>query len=227
MFRLSPIIVAISLGTSLFAQSVNLSTPREEKYALVTLTKYCAGVENFSNFEQPRIFAHVSSDLGPSQGWAEFENKAAWKHAGKPNPVALVWYRDIEVVRVAITSGAEELSYTEYCYRPDGSLAQFRSVPEVEAGCDQYLFHCEVAVRGGPWLYPPKSILTATLARRYKQESPKGIPAEDFNLYDFLLRTPLKPEKITFSSDSVKRAEYLSVRDLPFIRLLYASAKTK
>ena len=42
MNRLSPLFFLVMLGTSLLAQSVDSNAVREESYALITLTKYCA-----------------------------------------------------------------------------------------------------------------------------------------------------------------------------------------
>ncbi len=226
MNRLSPLFFLVMLGTSLLAQSVDSNTVKEERYALITLTKYCAGVETLSDSQQARMFAQVSSGLGPSSGWTEFASKAAWRQAGKPKPLALVWYKDSKVVRVAITAGgAHGQSYADYCYRPDGSLAQFRSVPAVQNRCDQSLFHCNVTFRGGLRLYPPKGMLAAPLALRHGQESSPVIAAQDFDFYDLLLRRPLMPEKTTVSFAPMDWPEYVSVWDLPFNRLLYVSTK--
>jgi len=77
-----------------------------------------------------RMFAQVYSGFGSSSGWAEFSSKAAWRGAGGPSPVALVWYKGSNVVRVAIAaknSGRD--SYANYCYRPDGTLAEFPFTP--------------------------------------------------------------------------------------------------
>ncbi len=225
MNRLSPLFFLVMLGTSLLAQSVDSNAVREESYLLITLTKYCAGLETLSDSQQPRMFAQVSSGLGLSSGWAEFESKTEWRQASKPKPLALVWYRDNKVVRVAITAdGDDARSYADYCYRANGSLAQFRSVPAVQTTCDQSLFHCNVTFRGLRQ-YPPKEMLVAPLAQRHGQEFFPVVPAQYFDLFDLLFSKPLKPEKATFSF-AVDWPEYLSVWDLPFNRLLYVSKKT-
>jgi hypothetical protein len=212
------------LGTPLMAQSVDSNTARQERYALITLTKYCARVETVSDAQQPRLFAQVSSGLGPSSGWAEFESKAAWKNAGKPRPIALVWYDYTKVVRVAITTDDGQ-SHGDYCYRPDGSLAQLRSVPTVQTNCDPSLFHCDITVRGGLRVYPPNGMLASPLAQDTGKQSFPVVSGQDLDLYEFLLPRPLKPEKASVSFAPMNWPEYLNVWDLPFNRLLYVSSK--
>ena len=228
MNRVSPLLFLATLGTSVLAQSVDSKPVRQEGYAIITLTKYCAAVGTLSDSQQPRIFAQVSSGLGPSSGWAEFESKTAWREAGKPKPLALVWYKDSKVVRVTMTAGrgGGGRSYADYCYRPDGSLAQLRSVPEVQTNCDQSLFHCDVTVRGVQ-LYPQKGMLPTPRAQRDGQEPSSAAQAHvsGFDWYDPFLFRPLEPEKATVSFAPMDWPEYLSVWDLPFNRLLYVSTK--
>jgi hypothetical protein len=209
MNRLPPILLLLS--TSLLAQSVDSNTVRESRYAIRTLQKYCTSVETLSASQQPRMFAQVSS-VGDSKGWAEFASKAAWTQAGKPKPLALVWYNDTYAVRVAITSGGDDHSYADYCYRRDGSLAQFRPVPEVQTNCDQSFFHCDVKFRGELRVYPRFAELPVQVFSR--QVLPERL------YYDgFLPLFPLKPEKLTVTF--AEWPEYLSVWDLPFNQLLY------
>jgi hypothetical protein len=210
------------LGTPLLAQSLDFKEARQERYAVITLIKYCAGVETVSDSQRPRIFAQVSSGLGLSSGWAEFESKVAWVQAGKPKPLALVWYDDTNVIRVAISTGNDGQPYADYCYRPDGSLAQLRSVPAVQTNCDRSLFHCNVTIRGGARLYPPKRMLASPLAQRAVTESFPVVQGQDL---DFFFLRPLKPEKTSVSFTPMALPEYLSVWDLPFNRLLYVSTK--
>jgi hypothetical protein len=224
MNRLSPLLLLTIFITPLMAQSVD-SNAKQERYAVSTLMKYCARVETVSDFQQPRMFAQVSSGLGPSSGWAEFESKVAWKEAGKPKPLALVWYDDAKVVRVAITTGDDGRSYAEYCYRPDGTLAQLRAVPAVKTNCDRSMFHCDVTFREGFRLYPPKGMLASPLARRAVQEPLPVFQAKDVDLYDLFSLRPLMPEKATISYAPMDWPEYLTVWDLPFNRLLYVSAE--
>jgi len=220
MNRLRPLLLLTMLGTPLLAQSVDSNTAKQERYALITLMKYCAGVETASDSQQPRMFAQVSSR---SSGWAEFESKVAWREAGKPKPLALVWYDDDKVVRVTITTGDDGRSYADYCYRPDGSLAQLRSMPAVQTNCDRSMFHCDVTFRGGIRLYPPKGMLASPLTERAGKESLPVVQAQDLDLYDLLFLQPLKPEKASVSFAAMDWPEYLSVWDLPFNRLLYVS----
>jgi len=224
MNRLSPLLFLLMIGTSLLAQSAGSNAVTEERYADITLMNYCGGVETLSHSLQTRIFAQVYSGLGPSSGWTEFESKAAWRQAGKPKPVALVWYKDADVVRVAITTNGEAQSYADYCYRPDGSLAQFRSVPAVQTKCDQSLFHCDMTFLGGLRLYPPKGTEGATV-RDELVVSPQSAKRLGLDLDDFLLLRPLDSEQSTFSRAPMNWPVYLNVGDLPFNRLLYVSTR--
>jgi len=235
MGRLSPLLFVLMLGTSSLAQSIESNPAKQAPYPLITLVKYCANVQTLSDFQQPRMFAQVSSGRQTS-GWVEFESKAAWKQAGNPKPLALVWYKDSKAVRVVLTaeSGDNGQSYADYCYRPDGSLAELRPVPAVNTKCAQSLFNCAVTFRGPTRLYLPKEMLAKApllplgagalgagpvmVLESRAQESSFMAPANDFDLYDALVR--LKPEKATVSF-AADWPEYLNVSDLPFNRLLY------
>jgi hypothetical protein len=220
-----PLLALVLLTTSLMAQSQDSRTPKQERFALVTLTKYCARVAAVSDSQPARIFAQVSSGLGPTEGWAEFDSKAAWEKAGEPRPIALVWYEAGAVVRVAITTD-DGRSYADYCYRPDGRLAQLRSVPAVETKCDASLFHCELTVRGGLRVYPPEGMLATSLSQRTGIEPFPETPGWDLDLDGFLLLKALKPEKASVTSAPMNWPEYLGVRDLPFNRMLCVSSET-
>jgi hypothetical protein len=220
MNRLPLLLLLMIFCAPLLAQSTG-KAPQEERYANITLIKYCAGVDSVSASLQTRMFAQVYSGLGSSSGWTEFESKAAWQRAGKPKPIALVWYKDDNVVRVAITTSNDDgQSYADYCYRPDGSLAQFRSVPAVQTKCDQSLFHCDVTLRGGLELYPPKGIL---VTRPELLIAPVEI--QDWNLFDLFPPRTLKSEQSTFSFAPIQWPAYMHVSDLPFSSLLFVSAK--
>lgn len=222
MNRLSPLLLLTIFVTPLLAQSGG-SNAKEERYALNTLVKYCTHVDIVSDSQPPRMFAQVSSGLGPSSGWEEFESKAAWKDAGKPKPLALVWYDDAKVVRVAITAGDDGRSYAEYCYRPDGTLAQLRGVPAMKTNCDRSRFHCNVTFREGR-LYPPKEMLPSPPARRSVQEPLQVVQTRDVDFLHLFFLGPLMPEKAIISYVPMDWPEYLSVSDLPFQGLLYVSA---
>src|SRR5215469_16654344 len=99
MHRLSPLLFVIVISAPLVAQSI---FDRKATTDLITVTTYCANVEDYSDPQVPRIFARITSAYGQSTGWVEFDTRAAWSRAGRPKPVALVWYRHARIVRVAI-----------------------------------------------------------------------------------------------------------------------------
>jgi hypothetical protein len=141
-----------------------------------------------------------------------------WGQAGKPQPLALVWYKDDRVARVVITppdASRDGNSYTDYCYRPDGSLARLRSVPERQADCDQSLLHCSYTFRVER-LYPPG----------LGGQGPSSVtqPPVDLAGYSVDLR-PLKSEKTSFMLAPMEWPEYRSVWDLPFNQLLHVSSQ--
>lgn len=100
-----PLFLLMCGSTFSIAQSGSHSNSAKvlQRYSLLTLIKYCDGVGRFSNTQQPRIFARKSAVLGRSPEWAEFFSIDGWRHAGKPQPLALVWYKEDRVARVAIT----------------------------------------------------------------------------------------------------------------------------
>lgn len=224
MNRISPLLFLLVLGTPLLAQSVDSNGAQDETYASITLVKYCAHVETLSGSLRPRMFAQVTFALGPSSGWAEFDNVAAWRQAGRPEPLALVWYKESTVIRVVLSSGGEGQSYADYCYRPDGSLAQFRPVPAARTKCDQSLLHCDVKVLGGLRLYPPKGTHGTTV---HAELLVPQAWAKRLDLADTIFPRPiLQPERETASFAPVDWPEYLSVSDLPFNQMLYVSARS-
>lgn len=169
MTKFLSLLAPVILAAPLLAQSADSNAVREGRYALTTLAKYCDAVEKFSNSEVPRMFAQI----GSGSNWMEFSGSDAWKRAGKPWPIALVWYKDDTVTRVVIKAKGESGDgqwYADYCYRPDGSLARLRSVPETQTRCDQSLFHCTFTIRGER-LYPPKAI---ELVKPCPKESGRG-----------------------------------------------------
>jgi hypothetical protein len=80
MHKLSSFLFVTVLCTSLMAQSkfVESNAARD---ALITAARYCANVEDYSDSQVPRIVARVSSALGKSLGWVEFDGRAAWNRA--------------------------------------------------------------------------------------------------------------------------------------------------
>lgn len=214
MIRYTLLLTVTMIGAPLLAQSVVSNLPHEERYATVTLRRYCANVESQSHSLQIQMFAQVYPGLGMSSGWKKFENREVWREAGEPKPLALVWYNEGQVVRVAITNSSDGDSYTDYCYGADGSLAQLRLVPAIENKCDGSLFRCNVAFRGGGWLYPPRGILGQGHAPT-PQQSWERVPL------DFSLLRMLKPEKSTFSFAPMQWPVFRNVSELPFNDLLY------
>jgi hypothetical protein len=226
MHRFTLLLTPVLFVASLLAQSPDSYTIKEGRYALVTLTKYCAAVEDFSNSQQPRLFAQFPSGFALSSHWVEFSSRDAWRRAGKPTPLALVWYKDDAVARVAIAEkdgGGHGRSYTDYCYRPDGSLARLRSVPEMQTDCDPSLFHCSSTFRAER-LYPPMILEHVNPSAKPTGRRPLVVQLDAAEMDDPILR-PLKPERSSLLSAPVDSPEYLSVWDLPFIRLLYVSTR--
>ena len=222
MNRVALLLFLVTCGSTFsLAQLDHHSNAAEvlQRYSLVTLIKYCDAVERFSNIQQPRVFARKSSVLGQSPEWAEFFSMDAWRDAGKPQPLALVWYKDDRVARVAITppdARRDGKSYTDYCYRPDGSLARLRSVPETQLDCDQSFLYCSYTFRVER-LYPPG----------LGGQRPSCVKQAPVDLAEYSVdRRPLKSEKTSFMFAPMEWPEYLSVWDLPFNQLLYVSAKT-
>jgi hypothetical protein len=217
MNRVALLLMILLIYGSTFCVAQSDSHPDAAKvlqgYSLLSLTKYCDRVESFSNTQEPRIFARRSAALGQSAEWTEFFSLDEWRHFGKPEPVALAWYKEDKVVRVTITppdGRGHGNSYTDYCYRPNGSLARLRSVPETHAVCDQSSLHCSYTF-GTERLYGPG----------LDGERP-SVAAVDHYMFDL---RPLKPEKTSFRFAPREWPEYLIVSDLPFNRLLYASSQ--
>jgi len=174
MPQLSPLLFVIVMSTSLLAQSTidwaNLDKKSttdiitgEKLGFLKAVTKYCANVEEYSGSQVPRIFARTTSVYGQSAGWVEYDTRAAWRQARSPKPVAVVWYRDGKIVRVAISSIEDENPrvYADYCYRKDGTLARLRSVPSVGRKCQPNRYQCTLVLRE-VWVYPPEGQVLTT-----------------------------------------------------------------
>jgi hypothetical protein len=170
---------------------------------------YCAQVEQFSSSHQPKIFAQIDGSH-----WAEFLNPEAWKHAGTPMPLGLAWKSDGKIVRVAIASRASigaEASYSDYCYRTDGTLAMSRLMPQRNVECDAGHLRCEVKLRG---------------ERFYRRDgeswkaSSNGEQVHEAEMLDALDSWEFRPESATVFMDLSAPEPYLRVSDLPFYGLL-------
>lgn len=217
MHRFSLLFFVIVLSTSSLAQSI---FDRKQTIDLITVTKYCANVDEYSDSQVPRIFARVSSASGQSTDWTEFNTRAAWSRAGRPRPVALVWYRDAKLVRVAISENDDESPrvYADYCYRSDGTLARLRSVPSKRQKCEPSRYQCTLVLREVRF-YPSEGPVLKTYG---------GIDG----LLDWVNGNPeifgeeaLPAERMVETVLPMKWPEYLHVTDLPFNDLLFASLR--
>jgi hypothetical protein len=209
--------------TSLLAQSADTDAVHQEKYALFTLMKYCAGVEEYSTSQQPRVFAQVSPSAKSSPEWLEFVSTTAWMRAGSPYPLALVWYKDGNAIRVTITASGhsgEQQEYADYCYRPNGNLARLRSEPRTQIDCDRSLLQCRLTLREER-LYPPKGQLAEGVLERDAGNSQFVVVRRD----EDSLPRPLRSEITWVVAAPMNWLEYLTVSELPFYPLQYASGK--
>ena len=223
MHKFSPFLFAIVLCTPLLAQSKFEESNSAGREALVTTAKYCANVEDFSESQAPRIFARISGDFEQSAGWVEFNSRAAWSRAGRPQPVALVWYRDARIVRVGVApnDGAKLQLYADYCYRQDGTLARLRSMPSVQRNCEPNRYQCRLVVREERWYLPEEPVLkTFPYLEGVGYVNPGVTPS-----LGAIEDESLQPERTVVTFVPVNWHEYLYVTDLPFSNLLYATVK--
>ena len=216
MRRLSPLLFVIVLSTQLLAQSRNDGLDAAATNLISNVTTYCNSVEHHSN-SVPRIFARITS-ADYSSGWIAYDSEAAWNRAGRPQPVALVWYSDAKIVRVAITpndDGQRPEVYADYCYRQDGTLARLRSVPSVQHKCEPNRNQCTL-VRREVRFYPPEGPVLKT----YGLDRLPNLTGTTGVIID-----PLPAERIVETFVPMKWPEYLHVTDLPFSELLYATLR--
>ena len=89
MNRLSHMLWLMMLGTPLLAQSLDFNEARQEHYAVITLIKYCAGVETVSDSQRPRIFAQVSLVLDFHRVGRSL--RAKWRGYRRANPNPSPW----------------------------------------------------------------------------------------------------------------------------------------
>lgn len=212
----SPLLCVLVISTPLLSQSI---FNRKETLDLITITRYCANVEDYSHSQVPRIFAQTTSAYGQSAGSVEFDTMAAWRRAGSPRPVAFVWYRDAKIIRVAISPNEDESSrvYADYCYRQDGTLARLRSEPSVRQQCEPSRYQCTFIVREVRF-YPPEGLVLKTYG---------GVDG----LLDFVNGTTTEiieappAERMVSTFVSMKWPEYRHVADMPFSKLLYAALR--
>lgn len=213
MRRFSLLLFVIAISTPLLAQSI---LDRSQTKDLTAVTTYCRNVEDYSDSQVPRIFARTTSVYGPSTGWAEFDTRADWSRAGSPKPMALVWYRDAKIVRVALSSNGDESPrvYADYCYRQDGALARLRSVPSVRRKCELDRNRCTWVLQEVRFYPPERPVLTT-----YGLD---GLPYMN-GTSGILEATPA--ERVIQTFVPMKWPEYLHVTDLPFSELLYATLR--
>ena len=216
MHRFSPLLSVIVICTPLLAQSI---FDKKAAMDLITVTTYCANVEDYSDSQVPRIFARTTSAYGQSAGRVEFDTKADWRRAGSPKPMALVWYRDAKTVRVAISPNDVESPrvYADYCYRQDGTLARLRSVPSERQKCEPNRNQC-TSVLQEVRFYPPEGPVLKTYG------GVDGLLDIVNGTTEAILEGPPAERMVTISVP-MKWPEYLHVTDLPFSELLYVTLR--
>jgi hypothetical protein len=200
---MTPCFAIFLLAPSLLAQSLpsGVKPPTEQdvhelNQAVGSVTRYCAAIEHFSDSHRSRFFAAAGSGTGGAWGWIEFSSKAEWERAGKPQAVAVAWYRNGNAVRAMVSfknNGNGSYSHADYCYRADGMLAKVHSAPEVQSDCDDAYFRCELSL-GWDWIYPPKGKVIHILHTDQRF---------------------LKSEQTSYSLQTTP-PQYLTVWDLPF-----------
>lgn len=207
---------AIVLSAPLLAQSRLAQSKNDEFDAAATnlirnVTVDCNTMEHDPNTQGPRIFAPINS-ADDSSGWLEYDSRAAWKRAGSPQPVALVWYHQSRIFRVAITPNetSNPLVYADYCYREDGTLARLRPVPSVQRKCEPNRNQCTWVLREVRF-YPPEGPVLKTYG------VDRLLIARNSGVFESL---PAEHTVVTYVP--MKWPEYLRVADLPFSGLLYA-----
>lgn len=216
MRRLSPFLFVIAISTPLLAQSINVFD-RNETTALVTITRYCANVEDYSDAHVPRIFARTTLGIGQPTVWAEFDSRTAWSRAGSPKPVALVWHRDARIVRVAISPNEEESTraYADYCYRQDGSLARLGSPPNVRRKCELSQDQCIFVLREVRYYPPDRAVIKVYGGGDALLDWMNGTTGFSSGFVE-----ALPAERMIQKFVPMKWPEYLRVTDLPFRNLL-------
>lgn len=180
---------------------------------LTIVATYCTNVEDYPDSQAPRIYAQTTSAYGQLGGWVEFDTKAAWSRAGSPKPVALIWFRDAKIVRVAISPNDDENPqvYADYCYRQDGTLARLRSVPSLQRKCEPNRNRCTSLLREVRF-YPPEG----PVLKIYGLDRLPNV-----NDTTSIIEAPAT-ERVVTTFVPIEWPVYLHVTDLPFSELLYA-----
>jgi hypothetical protein len=216
MHRFSALFFVIVISTPLLAQSI---FNRSQTMDLITITTYCTNVEDYSDSQVPRLFARTIDTYGQSTGWVQFDSRASWRRAGSPKPVALIWYRDAGIVRVAVSPNDDESprAYADYCYRQDGTLARLRSVPSKRQKCEPSRYQCTFVLREVRFYPPGGPVLTTYGGVDGLLDMVNGTTGAVFGARS--------AERIVQTFVPMKWPEYLHVTDLPFRELLYATVR--
>jgi len=178
---------------------------RELTAAMNAVQRYCGTVEGFSQSHEPRLLAEIYPATIQAGKWVEFPGKGEWERAGKPKPIAWVWYKDRKIVRVAMAfdkSDESSVTYADYCYQPTGKLARLASEPHMQTACEQAYFRCQLTF-GIEWLYLPNG--------------------KKLQVIDQTDRRLLKSEQTSVSVSKPAPPEYLEVGEFPLARLLMGS----
>ena len=161
-----------------------------------SVVRYCSDINAYAKTHASRLFAQTTS-LGGA--WEEFPDLARWEENGKPVPVALVWTRAGRVVEVklAFNDGATQTGIGDYCFRPDGTIARIRTVPEIGTRSDARGLHAELFF-GVDRIYLPDG----NTMRMVIDYDPR----------------PLRSEQTTIVN--VEPPEFRAISELPFANLL-------
>jgi hypothetical protein len=210
MRQLNVLWLLVFLSRTLFGQtpkSTTVTEPNDNQLrataaAMISVENYCHdSVGALVRSHEPRLFAETHPAANQPAQWVEFSNKAAWENAGKPKPIAWVWYKDTNIIQVAMAfenSDENGPLYADYCYDPNGKLARLESIPHIQTTCDDAYFRCQLT-SGREWLYVQN-----------------GQRVEVRNEMDLRL---LKSERTSFTLSKFVPPEYLNVAELPFARI--------
>jgi hypothetical protein len=217
MRRLSPLLFVIVLSTQLLAQSRNDELDASATDLMSNVATYCNTVEHHSNYSLPRVFARISS-ADDGSGWIEYRSSTAWIRAGRPQPMALVWYKGFKIVHVAITpnEASKPLVFADYCYREDGGLARLRSMPSLQRNCKGNRYQCSLVLRQERF-YPPEGPALSTFGYLDGVGYVLNGATPSLGAID---EESLQPERMVVTFVPMKWPEYLHVADLPFSELL-------